>query len=86
MAKRRPPKIPEQPVPVLHDDDVKRLLAICSGKDFHARRDCAIIWLVLDGGMRLEGMVGLRYNADNAELADVDLRSRVVRIVAKGSP
>jgi site-specific recombinase XerC len=84
MAKMRPPKIPEQPVPVLPDDDVKRLLASCSGKDFRDRRDCAIIRLFLDTGMRLEGMAGLRYNADDPELSDVDLRSRVVRIVAKG--
>jgi site-specific recombinase XerC len=84
MTKMRPPKIPEQPAPVLPDDDVKRLLASCSGKDFRDRRDCAIIRLFLDTGMRLEGMAGLRYNADDAELSDVDLRSRVVRIVAKG--
>jgi site-specific recombinase XerC len=84
MAKMRPPKIPEQRVPVLPDDDVKRLLASCVGKDFRDRRDCAIIRLFLDTGMRLEGMAGLRYNADDPELSDVDLRSRVVRIVAKG--
>jgi site-specific recombinase XerC len=84
MAKMRPPKIPEKPVPVLPDDDVKRLLASCSGKDFRDRRDCAIIRLFLDTGVRLEGMAGLRYNAHDPELSDVDLRSRVVRIVAKG--
>jgi site-specific recombinase XerC len=84
MAKMRPPKIPEKPVPVLPDDDIKRLLASCSGKDFRDRRDSAIIRLFLDTGMRLEGMAGVRYSADDAELSDVDLRSRVVRIVAKG--
>jgi site-specific recombinase XerC len=84
MARMRPPKIPEQPVPVLDEDDVKRLLASCCGKDFRARRDCAIIRLFLDTGMRLEGMAGLRYNADDPELSDVDLRSRVVRIAARG--
>jgi site-specific recombinase XerC len=84
MAKMRPPKIPEQPVPVLPDEDVKRLLASCSGKDFRDGRDCAIVRLFLDTGIRLEGMAGLRYNADDPELSDVDLRSRLVRIVAKG--
>ena len=43
MAKTRPPKILEKPVPVLLDDDVRRLLADCSGKDFRDRRDLAII-------------------------------------------
>src|SRR6266536_3530636 len=84
MAKMRPPKIPEKPVPVLPDDDIRRLLESCAGKDLRDRRDCAIIRLFLDTGMRLEGMAGLRYNSDDPELSDVDLRSRVVRIVAKG--
>jgi site-specific recombinase XerC len=84
MAKMRLPKIPEKPVPVLPDDDIRRLLDSCAGKDFRDRRDLAIIRLFLDTGMRLEGMTGLRYNSDDPELTDVDLRSRVVRIVAKG--
>jgi len=84
MAKTRPPKIPEKPVPVLPDDDVRRLLADCSAKDFRDRRDLAIIRLFLDTGMRLEGMTGLRYSAGDPEASDIDLRSRVVRITAKG--
>src|SRR5260221_1140943 len=83
MAKMRPPKIPEKPVPVLPDDDIRRLLDSCAGKDFRDRRDCAIIRLFLDTGMRLEGMADLRYSSDDPELSDIDLRSRVVRIVAK---
>jgi site-specific recombinase XerD len=84
MAKMRPPKIPEKPVPVLSDDHIRLLLADCSGKDFRNRRDCAIIRLFLDTGMRLEGMSGLRYRADDPEFSDVDLTSRVARITAKG--
>jgi site-specific recombinase XerD len=84
MIKMRPPKIPEQPVPVLSDDHVRLLLADCAGQDFRNRRDCAIIRLFLDTGMRLEGMGGLRYNADDPEISDVDLKSRVARITAKG--
>src|SRR5579859_7834777 len=77
MAKMRPPRIPEQPVPVLPDDDIRRLLACCAGKSFRDRRDAAVIRLFLDTGMRLEGMAGLRYHADNPDASDVDLRSRV---------
>ena len=80
MARTWPPIIPEQRVPVLSDDEVRRLLADCSGKDFRNRRDLAIIRLFLDTGMRLEGIAGLRYSADDPEASDVDLRSRVVRI------
>jgi site-specific recombinase XerD len=84
MIRMRPPMIPEQPVPVLSDDHIRLLLADCAGKDFRDRRDCAIIRLFLDTGMRLEGMGGLRYSGDDPELSDIDLRSRVVRIIAKG--
>lgn len=84
MAKMRPPIIPEKPVPVLSHDEVRRLLAGCAGKSFRDRRDCAIIRLFLDTGMRLEGMGGLRYSADDPDLSDVDLRSRVVRVSVKG--
>src|SRR6266705_2499772 len=71
MAKMRPPKIPEKPVPVLADEDIRRLLASCAGKDFRSRRDCAIIRQFLDTGMRLEGMAGLRHSADAPEASDV---------------
>ena len=84
MAKMRKPLIPEQPVPVLPDADIKRLLDSCAGRDFRNRRDVAIIRLFLDTGMRLEGMAGLRYDSSDPDLSDVDLHGNVVRIVAKG--
>jgi integrase len=34
--------------------------------------------------MRLEGMTGLRYDASEPDLSDVDLHGNVVRIIAKG--
>jgi site-specific recombinase XerC len=34
--------------------------------------------------MRLDGMGGLRYSAEDADLSDVDLRASVVRVTAKG--
>ncbi|MBV9384562.1 MAG: phage integrase N-terminal SAM-like domain-containing protein, partial [Streptosporangiaceae bacterium] len=80
MAKMRRPIIPEQPVPVLSDDEVRRLLDGCTGRDFRNRRDAAIIRLFLDTGMRLEGMAGLRYSADDPDASDVDLRAHVVRV------
>lgn len=84
MAKMRKPIIPEQPVPVLPDADVKRLLDSCAGRDFRNRRDAAIIRLFLDTRMRLEGMAGLRYDASDADMSDVDLRGNVVRVTVQG--
>jgi len=84
MTRMRAPIIPEKYVPVLHDDDIQRLLASCAGQAFRDRRDAAIIRLFLDTGVRLEGMGGLRYNSDEPRSSDVDLVSRTVRIIAKG--
>jgi integrase/recombinase XerC len=50
MVKMRKPLVPEQPVPVLPDADIKRLLDSCAGRDFLSRRDIATIRPFLDTG------------------------------------
>jgi site-specific recombinase XerD len=52
MAKMRPPIVPEQPVPVVPEDGLRRLLATCGGKSFEDRRDTALILLLVDVGPR----------------------------------
>jgi integrase/recombinase XerC len=52
MEKMRPPHVPEAPVPVLTDDQLRKLLASCGGKDFVDRRDNVIIRLFVDTGCR----------------------------------
>jgi site-specific recombinase XerC len=52
MARMKPPIIPEQPIPIVPNDGLRRLLAACAGKGFEARRDTAIIMLLLDTGAR----------------------------------
>src|SRR5919107_1195042 len=42
--------VPDQPVPVIPDDGLRRLLAACAGKGFEDRRDTAMIMLLLDTG------------------------------------
>jgi site-specific recombinase XerD len=39
MANMRPPSLPEVPVPVVVDDDLRRLLAACDGRGFTERRE-----------------------------------------------
>jgi site-specific recombinase XerC len=63
---------------VLSDQDLRALLATCARTDFTARRDNAIIMLFLDGGLRLSELAGL-------QVADVDLRDRIVYVVGKAS-
>src|SRR3954463_10690977 len=48
FVKMSPPAVPEQPVPLLTADEVGRVLEVCKGTDFEARRDTAIFRLLLD--------------------------------------
>jgi site-specific recombinase XerD len=76
-AKLRPPIVPERPVPVVPDEGLRRLLAACAGKGFEARRDTAIIMLLLDTGARRAELADLT-------LADVDLDLDVLLVLGKG--
>lgn len=77
MTVIRPPKVPEQPVPLLTDDDLRKLLATCQGKSFDALRDEAILRLFIDSGMRLGELAGL-------QVGHVDLDLEVATVLGKG--
>src|SRR5262245_7173996 len=47
MAKMKPPPIPEVPVPVVSEGDLKRLLKVTEGAGLVQRRDHALILLLL---------------------------------------
>ena len=77
MAGMRPPQIPETPVPVLTEDQLRRLLKACDGRHFAARRDSAIIRLLIDTGLRRGECAGIM-------LDDLDLDDQVVTVLGKG--
>jgi integrase/recombinase XerC len=77
MARMKPPIIPERPIPIVPDDGLRRLLAACAGKGFEARRDTAIIMLLLDTGARRAELADLH-------LAHVDLNLDVLLVLGKG--
>jgi integrase len=77
MAEMRPPRVPETPVPVLTDDQLRRLLKVCEGRDFPARRDTALIRVFADTGARRAEVAGMR-------LDDLHLDDQVVLVVGKG--
>ena len=52
--------MPDQPVDVLSEDDLRALLGTCSGRSFEDVRDAAIIRLFVDTGMRRAELLGLR--------------------------
>lgn len=77
-AGMRPPAVPEQPVPILSDDEVARLLGACEGRAFEDRRDTAIVRLMLEPGeLSLSEVTNLTTD-------DVDLDVDVVRVLGKG--
>jgi len=77
MARMKPPILPEQPVPTVPEDGLRRLLAVCAGRGFEARRDTAIIMLLLDTGARRAELADL-------QLAHVDLDLDVLLVFGKG--
>jgi site-specific recombinase XerD len=77
MAKMRPPAVPEQPVPVLGEQQLRTLFAVCAGKDFDARRDTALLMMLLDAGPRRSELLGMR-------LDDIDPEYGVVIVRGKG--
>jgi Phage integrase, N-terminal SAM-like domain len=54
MRRLKPPPVPEDALPVLDDDALRRLLETFQGRGFEERRDAAILYLFLDAGPRLE--------------------------------
>jgi site-specific recombinase XerD len=77
MAKMKPPIIPQQPVPVVPEDGLRRLLATCAGKSFEDRRDTALILLLVDVGPRRAELMGLT-------VTDVDFDLDVLLVLGKG--
>lgn len=77
MADMRPPQVPDKPIRVLTDTELKALLATCNGKDFVSRRDTAVIRLFVDTGMRRGELAALAVD-------DVDLRDQLAHVVGKG--
>ncbi len=77
MARMKAPLVPETPVPVVTEEEIRQLLAVCEGKGFEERRDTAIIRLFLDSGMRLGELAGLK-------LDDLDFEADVAYVMGKG--
>jgi site-specific recombinase XerD len=78
MVNIKPPHVPDVPVPVVGDDDLRKLLKSCEGKTFEQRRDTAVLRVLIDCGVRLAEVTGLR-------LTDVDFELQVILVVGKGS-
>lgn len=79
LANIKPPNVPDVPVPILTEEELRALVKVCEGRDFEARRDTAIIRLFIDTGMRRAELAGL-------SVADIDLFDhQVAHVLGKGS-
>jgi site-specific recombinase XerD len=67
------PKLDSKVTESLTDDELRRLIKACSGKEFRDRRDEAIVRLMAETGMRAGEVIGLT-------VADVDLQRGVVTV------
>jgi site-specific recombinase XerD len=77
FARMKPPAVPESPVPVISDDDLRKLLAACDGPSFEQRRDAALIRLLVDCGVRCSEIMNLGPDG-------VDRDHQVIFVVGKG--
>jgi site-specific recombinase XerD len=77
MRNMKPPHVPDEPPAVLAEDQLRKLLRHCEGKEFEDRRDNAIIRILIDTGMRRAEIAGL-------QLDDIDLDRNVAHVMGKG--
>ena len=77
MRNMHPPKLDTKLPAVITDDHLRRLLASCEGREFHQRRDLAIVLLLLDTGMRRGELAGLR-------TGDLDFDIQTAIVMGKG--
>jgi site-specific recombinase XerD len=84
MVDLAPPKVSGAQTRPLTDEDLKALLKVCSGSTWVDRRDQAILRTLIDNGMRLSGLAGLRYHPDDEEANDVLLSRRQLRVRLRG--
>jgi site-specific recombinase XerD len=69
--------VPEEPPPVLTRHDLEALLAATEGTGREERRDRAILSFLIDTGMRVSELVGLR-------MSDIDMSEGVAIVLGKG--
>lgn len=84
MAKMRPPKVPEKPVPVVTDDQMRAILSACARNTFEDVRDAVILMLLYDTGGRLAEVTNLAWLDSDSRSCDVDLDQATIAVRGQG--
>ena len=71
------PAVPDSPVPILSEDELRALLKVTAGKGFDNTRDTAILRVFVDTGIRVGELVKI-------DMEDVDLDRCEIRVMGKG--
>ena len=84
MAGLDAPAVPRGHKPPFTAEELGAFLRATSGASFEDRRDHAIIRILIDTGMRVSGLAGLRYVPSDPERTDVNLSRQVLVVRLKG--
>jgi len=79
----RAPKAEPGPVPVFSSEELSALRQSCQGRSFEARRDAAIIEVLLAAGIRRSELAGIRYDPGDPARSDLRLLDREIRVRGK---
>jgi integrase/recombinase XerD len=78
------PKAPKKAKEFFTDDELARLLKTCEGGSFEDRRDTALMRVLMDTGLRVSALAGLRYDLADEERNDVFATKGRLRIRLEG--
>jgi site-specific recombinase XerD len=84
MVRVEKPQVAEEVKPFFTDAELAALLKVTRGQDFEARRDHAIIRVLIDTGIRVSGLANLRFHPTDDKQTDVFLDQRRLRVRLKG--
>jgi integrase/recombinase XerD len=80
----RAPTAKPRLVPVFTSEELSALRRACQGRSFAARRDTAIIEVLLATGVRRSELAGIRCDPGDPVRSDLDLLGREIRVRGKG--
>ena len=80
----RAPTAKPRLVPVFTSEELSALRRACQGRSFGARRDAAIIEVLLATGVRRSELAGIRCDPGDPVRSDLNLAGREIRVRGKG--